>query len=77
MRSRRGPARVEAGDLVSRDRTRYVVVLVLQSALVLPAEGARRVQVVLTPANARLESMVFDSDDVQIFGKVVSVLRRL
>ena len=34
-------------------------------------------KVVLTPANARLEPMVFDSAEVQIFGKVVSVLRRL
>ena len=37
----------------------------------------RGAKVVLNPANARLEPMVFDAADVQIFGKVVSVLRRL
>jgi repressor LexA len=34
-------------------------------------------KVVLVPANARLEPMVFDPDDVTVFGKVVTVLRRL
>jgi repressor LexA len=34
-------------------------------------------KVVLVPANARLEPMVFDPADVVIFGKVVTVLRRL
>ena len=34
-------------------------------------------KVVLTPANARLEPMVFDPADVTVFGKVVTVLRRL
>jgi repressor LexA len=34
-------------------------------------------QVVLEPANERLAPMVFDPDEVQIFGKVVTVLRRL
>jgi repressor LexA len=33
--------------------------------------------VVLTPANARLSPMVFDPSDVTIYGKVVTVLRRL
>jgi repressor LexA len=37
-------------------------------------KGAR---VVLTPANARLEPMTFDAADVTVFGKVVTVLRRL
>src|SRR5437879_4653250 len=37
----------------------------------------RGAKVVLNPANARLEPMVFDAAGVQIFGKVVSVLRRL
>jgi len=39
--------------------------------------GKRGGKVVPTPANPRLEPMVFDADEVQIFGKVVSVLRRL
>ncbi len=33
--------------------------------------------IVLVPANARLEPMVFDASEVQIFGRVVTVLRRL
>ncbi len=33
--------------------------------------------VVLTPANSRLEPMVFDPTEVTVFGKVVTVLRRL
>jgi repressor LexA len=36
----------------------------------------RRNKVVLRPENTRLEEMVFDPDDVTIFGKVVSLLRR-
>jgi len=34
-------------------------------------------KVVLTPANPRLEPMVFDPSEVTVFGKVVTVLRRL
>ena len=33
--------------------------------------------VTLVPANARLSPMVFDADQVQIFGRVVTVMRRL
>ena len=33
--------------------------------------------VVLLPANARLEPMVFDPRDVHVFGRVVTVMRRL
>jgi repressor LexA len=36
----------------------------------------RRGKVVLRPANAALEEMVCEGDDVQIYGKVVSLLRR-
>jgi repressor LexA len=39
--------------------------------------GRRRGKVVLTPANERLAPMVFEPDEVVIYGKVVSVLRRL
>ena len=39
--------------------------------------GRRGNKVVLTPANSRLEPMVFDPRDVQVYGKVVTVLRRL
>jgi repressor LexA len=34
-------------------------------------------QVVLTPANAAYEPMVFDGGDVTVFGKVVTVVRQL
>src|SRR4051794_1158228 len=34
-------------------------------------------KVVLTPSNERLEPMVFDPDEVTIFGKVVTVMRKL
>ena len=33
-------------------------------------------QIMLVPANPRLEPMVFDADEVEVFGKVVTVLRR-
>ena len=39
--------------------------------------GRRRGKVVLTPANPRLYPMEFDPADVTIYGKVVTVLRRL
>ena len=39
--------------------------------------GRKGNKVVLNPANPRLEPMVFDPRDVQIYGKVVTVLRRL
>lgn len=34
-------------------------------------------KIVLTPANERLSPMEFDADEVTVFGKVVTVLRRL
>jgi repressor LexA len=34
-------------------------------------------RVVLLPANPRLGPMEFDPDDVQVFGRVVTVMRRL
>ena len=34
-------------------------------------------KVVLTPANSKLEPMILDGADVTIYGKVVTVLRRL
>lgn len=39
--------------------------------------GASGRTVTLTPSNAALEPMVFDADDVEIYGRVVTVLRRL
>jgi repressor LexA len=37
----------------------------------------KRGKVVLRPANERLEDLVFDPDDVQIYGKVVTLLRKI
>ena len=37
----------------------------------------RGAQIVLEPANARLSPMTFEADDVRVYGKVVTVLRRL
>jgi len=39
--------------------------------------GRKGHKVVLSPANERLSPMVYDASEVQIFGKVVTVLRRL
>jgi repressor LexA len=39
--------------------------------------GRRGAKVVLTPANSAMSPMVFGSDEVAIYGKVVTVLRRL
>jgi repressor LexA len=37
----------------------------------------RRGKVVLRPENARMDEMVFDPDEITVYGKVVSLLRRL
>jgi repressor LexA len=37
----------------------------------------KRGKVVLRPANEALEDMVFDPDEITLYGKVVTVLRRL
>ena len=37
----------------------------------------RRGKIVLRPANPTMDELVFDPDDVQIYGKVVTLLRRL
>ncbi len=34
-------------------------------------------KVILVPANSTLEPMVFDEDDVDLYGRVVTVMRRL
>ncbi len=39
--------------------------------------GRRRGKIVLTPANATMEPMEFEPDEVTVYGKVISVLRRL
>jgi repressor LexA len=37
----------------------------------------RRGKIVLRPANPAMDDMVFDGDEVQVYGKVVTLLRRL
>jgi repressor LexA len=39
--------------------------------------GRRGAKVVLTPANSTMSPMVFAPDEVDLYGKVVTVLRRL
>jgi repressor LexA len=39
--------------------------------------GRRGTKIVLTPANSTMSPMVFAPDDVDLYGKVVTVLRRL
>jgi repressor LexA len=34
-------------------------------------------KVTLVPANSRLQPMVFDASDVRLYGRVVTVMRRL
>ncbi len=37
----------------------------------------KRGKIMLRPANATLEDMVFDPSEITVYGKVVTVLRRL
>ena len=37
----------------------------------------KRNKIVLRPANETMEDLVFDADDVRIYGKVVMLLRRI
>ena len=37
----------------------------------------KRGKIVLRPANAAMDDLVYDADDVQIYGKVVTLLRRI
>lgn len=83
----RGDSMIEAG-ILDRD---YVVVRQQATAekgdvvvAGIPGEeatvktyGRKGDKVVLSPANQRLEPMVFDPGEVEIFGRVVTVLRRL
>ena len=48
-----------------------------EEATVKTFAGSRGGQVTLRPANARLTDLVFPADQVTIFGKVVTVMRRL
>ena len=39
--------------------------------------SSRGDRVTLTPSNPRLEPMVFEADEIAVYGKVVTVMRRL
>jgi repressor LexA len=83
----RGDSMIDAG-ILDRD---YVVVRQQDTAdngdvvvAGIPGEEAtvktflrKRGKIVLRPANPTLEDMVFDPSDVSVYGKVVTVLRRL
>lgn len=83
----RGDSMIEAG-ILDRD---YVVVRQQNTAdsgdtvvAGIPGDEAtvktflrRKNKIVLRPENSDLEEMVFDPADIQIFGKVVTVMRRL
>jgi repressor LexA len=83
----RGDSMIEAG-ILDRD---YVVVRQQDSADAgdvvvagIPGDEAtvktflrRKGKIVLRPENPSLEEMVFDPSDVSIYGKVVTVMRRL
>jgi repressor LexA len=59
----------EAGDIV--------VAGISDGEATVKTFGRRRGKVVLTPANPALSSMEYDAADVTVYGKVVTVLRRL
>jgi repressor LexA len=72
----RGDSMVDAG-IFSGD---YVVVREQPEAEngdVVKTFSRRDGRIVLTPANSALEPMVFDGDDVTIFGKVVTIVRQI
>jgi repressor LexA len=65
----RQQADVERGDIV--------VAGIPGEEATVKSYSKRSGKVVLTPANPRMDAMVFDPSDVTVFGKVVTVLRRL
>jgi repressor LexA len=83
----RGESMIEAGILdgdyvVARSQTTaekgdVVVAGIPGEEATVKTFGRRGTKIVLQPANAAFEPLVHDPDDVQIFGKVVTVLRRL
>src|SRR5688500_9877779 len=83
----RGDSMIEAGILdgdyvVARsqptaDRGDIVVAGIPGEEATVKSYGRKGGKIVLTPANARLRPMELDAGEVTIFGKVVTVLRRL
>jgi repressor LexA len=83
----RGDSMVDAGILdgdyvvvrqqADADRGDIVVAGIPGEEATVKSYSRRSGKVVLTPANPRMEAMVFDASDVTVFGKVVTVVRRL
>ena len=83
----RGDSMVDAGILdgdfvvvrqqAEADKGDVVVAGIPGEEATVKTYGRKGAKVVLTPANSRLSPMVFDPRDVEIFGKVVTVLRRM
>jgi len=83
----RGDSMVEAGILdgdyvvvrqqEEADKGDVVVASIPGDEATVKTFGRKGSKVVLRPANATMEPMVFDPSDVRIYGKVVTVLRRL
>ncbi|HEX7444376.1 MAG TPA: transcriptional repressor LexA [Acidimicrobiales bacterium] len=83
----RGDSMIEAGILdgdfiVARSQTvadkgDIVVAGIPGDEATIKTFSRQGAQIVLLPSNSRLEPMVFDEADVSVFGKVVTVLRKL
>jgi repressor LexA len=83
----RGDSMIDAGILdgdfvvarsqASADNGDVVVAGIPGEEATVKSYRARGNKVTLLPSNARLQPMVFDAADVTIFGRVVTVLRRL
>jgi repressor LexA len=83
----RGDSMIEAGILdgdyvvarsqISADNGDMIVAGIPGEEATVKFFGRKAGSVILTPANARLKQMDFDADQVVVFGKVVTILRRL
>ena len=83
----RGDSMIDAGILdgdfvvakaqVTAERGDIVVAGIPGEEATVKTFGTKAGKVVLEPSNARLSPMVYDAADVSIFGKVVTVMRRL
>jgi repressor LexA len=83
----RGDSMIEAGILdgdylvvhqqKEADKGDVVVAGIPGGEATVKAYGRRGTKIVLTPANATMSPMVFAPDEVDLYGKVVTVLRRM
>jgi len=83
----RGDSMIDAGILdgdfvvaraqATADRGDIVVAGIPGEEATVKTMGRKGAKITLEPANPRLEPMVFDADEITIYGRVVTVLRRL